>query len=113
MRTPPYIQNIENIVPSSLSSGLFVPGLETSTLVNIARDIVALQESAPPFDPRDADRPTLHDWSKTLVAFPGIIARSETGTFLEPLFWISQDLRWAVTATGQVRLGRQICDDRR
>lgn len=100
-------------MPSSPSSGLFVPGLETSALINIAHDIVALQKSVPLLDPPDADRPTLHDWSKTLVAFPGIIARSETETFLEPLFWISQDLRWAVTATGQVRLGRQISDDPR
>lgn len=100
-------------MPSSPSSGLFVPGLETSALTNIVRDIVALQNSASRLDPRDADRLTLHDWSKTLVAFPGIIARSETGTFLEPLFWISKDLRWAVTATGQVRLGRKISDDPR
>lgn len=100
-------------MPSSPSSGLFVPGLETSALINIAHDIVALQKNASLFDTREADRPTLHDWSKTLVAFPGIIARSETGTFLEPLFWISQDLRWAVTASGQIRLGRQNSDDPR
>lgn len=100
-------------MPSSPSSGLFVPGLETFALINIAHDIVALEKSVPLFDPLDANRPTLHDWSKTLVAFPGIIAKSETGTFLEPLFWISQDLRWAVTASGQMRLGRQISDDPR
>lgn len=90
--------------------GLIVPQLDTSAILNIACDIIALEKGVYSPAPGPALAPPLKDWSKTLVAFPGIFAQSEAGPFLEPLFWISGDLRWAVTIKGPVELGRQICD---
>ena len=90
--------------------GLIVPHLETSAIFKIARDIIAFEKGAHLSDPEAASGPPLQDWSKTLVVFPGIIARSEAGPFLEPLFWVSQDLRWAVTTRGLSRLGEHIDD---
>lgn len=95
---------------ASTPPGLIVPHLETSAIFKIARDIIAFENSAHLSDPEATSGPLLQDWSKTLVAFPGIIATSETGPFLEPLFWVSQDLRWAATTKGLSRLGEHIDD---